>query len=97
MDNQRDWVVLINDPEGLLRGKPSEPATEDLKLVNLNLVRFIDQVSTTHLRLHFANDHTMELHGSGAGELLLTLMRRGMLPNGIPFPAQQDTPSQSQQ
>ncbi len=84
MENaERKWLVLDETPPEQKSGKFSLDA---IKLINLDLVRHVDQVTPTHIRLHFSETHTVEIHGGGAGELVLALISRGITTGGIPYP-----------
>jgi hypothetical protein len=82
MDEARNWLVLYDAPDGELQ----EHSLETLRLVNLDTIRSVDRLGPSHVRLNFSETHGIELHGSAAGELLLTLMERGITVTGHPVP-----------
>lgn len=82
-NEERKWLVLVEAPPDQ---KAEDLSPESMKLINLDMVRHIDQITPTHVRLHFSETHKVEIHGGGAGELVLTLMSRGITTGGIPYP-----------
>jgi hypothetical protein len=77
MDNETkgNWVVVF---EG--------SAAQNIKIVNLDQVRIVDQISNDHVRLCFSETNAIELTGSSAGQLARLLISRGIDVNGIAMP-----------
>jgi hypothetical protein len=84
----RKWLVILDKlPE-------EEFSLKALKFINLDLVRIVDQMTPDHIRLVFSPDQTVEIHGGGAGELVLTLMARGITAAGLPYSKPEESMSE---
>jgi hypothetical protein len=77
MDNETkgNWIVVF---EG--------SATKNIKILNLDQVRIVDQISHDHVRLCFSETNAIELTGNSAGQLARLLISRGIDVNGIAMP-----------
>ena len=56
-----------------------------ITLINLNLVRMVDEIRSDHCRLVFSESHAVEIHGTGAQLLLSTLAARSVSMDGSPL------------
>jgi hypothetical protein len=63
--------------------------TDDKKqsLINLNQVRTIEKISDQHVQLQFAPDHTINVHGQNAIDLVEYCMTHAVQADGQPLPA----------
>ena len=71
--------------------------TDDHKeaLINLNQVRFIEKISDQHVQLQFAPDHTINIQGQNAIDLLEYCLTHAVQADGQPLPGViSDTASQ---
>ena len=55
-------------------------------ILNLNLVRMVDQIAAGHIRLLFGERHIVTLTGEMANEVLSLLVNNCIVSNGMPFP-----------
>ena len=55
-------------------------------LVNLNQVRYIEKISDQHVRLLFAPDHTIDVHGQNASDLVEYCLTHAVQADGQPLP-----------
>jgi hypothetical protein len=78
MDNETkgNWVVVF---EG-------SAAAQNIKILNLDQIRIVDQISHDHVRLCFSETNAIELTGKSAGQLARLLISRGIDVNGIAMP-----------
>ena len=62
--------------------------TDDKKqsLINLNQVRTIEKISDQHVQLQFAPDHTINIHGQNAIDLIEYCMSHAVQADGQPLP-----------
>ena len=59
---------------------------QKIKIINLDQVRIVDQISDNHIRLLFTEGSAVELSGKSAGQLGRLLISRGVDVNGLPMP-----------
>lgn len=78
MDNETkgNWIVVF---EG-------SGAAQNIKIINLDQVRIVDQISHDHIRLCFSETNMIELSGKSAGQLARLVISRGIDVNGIAMP-----------
>ena len=75
-DTKGNWIVVF---EG-------SAAAQNIRIINLNQVRMVDQISHDHVRLCFSETNAIELTGKSAGQLARLLISRGIDVNGIAMP-----------
>jgi hypothetical protein len=61
------WI--ITDDDGAVR------------IINGDLIRVVDEMRPDHMRIHFDNDHVLELKGRAASEAIDFLQRLSYLTN----------------
>ncbi|HSU31781.1 MAG TPA: hypothetical protein VLJ11_11155 [Bryobacteraceae bacterium] len=61
------WIITDNDGE--------------VRLINPDLIRFVDDMRSDHLLIHFDSDHVLELEGRAASETIEFLQRHAYLKN----------------
>ena len=71
-----NWLVVFDGP----------PASQNVRIFNLDQVRIVDQISHNHVRLQFSETNAIELSGKSAGQLARLLMSRAVDVNGIAMP-----------
>jgi len=54
------------------------------RMINLNQVRMIEKISDDHIKVMFDATFTVELHGSGASQILVLCMINSIAPDGTP-------------
>jgi hypothetical protein len=74
MTRERSWYLISDN---LLKG--TENPLSNATIINLDLVRSVDEVRVDHVRLWFSKDHSIEVNGSHATDLLELLLKRSMI------------------
>ena len=83
----RPWLALFpNSASG-------KPTVDGARLFNLNAVRRVDVINSHEIHLVFGEQHVETIIGSGAIQLLATLLDRAILPDGTPFEMGDESPT----
>ena len=77
----KDKMNMEQLPDSNLVYLPADDGS-DARLLNVELIRMVDEIRNGHCRVWFSETHQVSLHGKGADQFILLLGSRAILTDG---------------